>query len=378
MSKAILIPLLNPNETEALIAGLHIQEGQQVAAGEILCTLETTKSTADLPAEQDGYVIGLRFAEGDTASAGELLCYLAESAEWQPPAAPATTTPTQDAPLQAAAPPGLRITRPALEMAQQAGLDLASLPQDRLLTESFVRDWIAQNSGAMALQPPTSAFDASAVVVYGGGGHGKAVIDLLRALGVYRVIGILDDGIEIGETIMGVPVLGGAEALPELFAQGVRLAINAVGGIGNIAIRIKVFENLAATGFVCPAIIHPSAVVEPSAVLAPGVQVFAQAYVGSEAQLGFGCIVNTGAIVSHDCRLGDYANISPGAILAGEVQVGAAALVGMSATINLRVSIGNYARIGNSATVIRDVPEKGVVRAGQTHPSRPTPASSQE
>ena len=46
------------------------------------------------------------------------------------------------------------------------------------------------------------------------------------------------------------------------------------------------------------------------------------AYVGSEAHVGFGTIINTGAIVSHDCTLGDYANLSPGAILAGEVTVG--------------------------------------------------------
>ncbi len=54
--------------------------------------------------------------------------------------------------------------------------------------------------------------------------------------------------------------------------------------------------------------------------------------------LGFGAIVNTGAIVSHDCILGDYVNLSPGAILAGEVSVGSAALVGMGVTVNLRVT----------------------------------------
>ena len=82
----------------------------------------------------------------------------------------------------------------------------------------------------------------------------------------------------------------------------------------------------------------------------------------------FGCIINSGAIVSHDCLLGDYTNLSPGAILAGEVQVGAGALVGMGATLNLRVRIGAGARIGNSAVVKTDVPEKGIVRAGASWP----------
>jgi acetyltransferase EpsM len=376
MSKPITIPLLNPNEPEAILVGLHIHAGQQVAKGDALCTLETTKSASDLLAENDGFVVGLRFQQGDTVRAGELLCYLAETPDWQPPieneppAEKSQLSPGELAnPDTAAAPPhGLRITQPALTLARQAGLDLNHLPQDRLVTESLVRELLET---ALDMQSPSiisSAFDPTAIIVYGGGGHGKALIDLLRALNVYRIVGILDDGISAGENILGVPVLGGAAALVGLYAQGVRLAVNAVGGIGNIAIRVQVFEKLAAAGFACPAVVHPIAFVEPSASLSPGAQVFPHAYVGSAARVGFGCIVNTGAIVSHDCLLDDYANISPGAILAGEVQIGASALVGMGVTINLRVKVGSAARLGNGSTVISDVPARGVVRAGTTWP----------
>ena len=54
----VLIPLINPNEPGALLAALHVTNGQHVNIGHILCTLETTKSTVDLTAEQEGYVIG--------------------------------------------------------------------------------------------------------------------------------------------------------------------------------------------------------------------------------------------------------------------------------------------------------------------------------
>ena len=222
-------------------------------------------------------------------------------------------------------------------------------------------------SQSQAFTLPDSQFDPTSILVYGGGGHGKALIDLLRSLGNYRIVGILDDGLPPG-SIMDVPVLGGGEMLPELYAQGIHLAINAVGGIGNAAVRVKVFHRLADAGFACPAVVHPSAVVEPSASLSPGVQVFAHAYIGSQARIGFGGIVNTGAIVSHDCQIGSYANLSPGAILAGEVQVGEGVLIGMGATVNLQVRIGERARIGNGATVKSDVPAGGVVRAGSVWP----------
>ena len=357
---AILIPLLNPNEPEALLAALHVTEGQQVAAGDPLCTLETTKSAADLLAEAGGYVVGLRFQQGQIAPAGALLGYLAETPDWQPPSPPAP------AEASAALPDGLRITQPALALAGQLGLDLTRLPVGPLVTEQTVRQMAA--ASGPDLSPPASAFDPTAILVYGGGGHGKTLVDLLRTLGAYRIVGIVDDGLPAGQGIMGVEVLGGAEVLPDLHARGVRLAVNAVGGIGNIAVRIQVFRKLAQAGFTCPALIHPRAWVEPSATLAAGVQVFAHAYVGSQAQVGYGAIINTAAIVSHDCVIGDYANLSPGAILAGEVQVGAAALVGMGATVNLQAHIGPAARIGNGATVKADVPENGIVRAGATWP----------
>lgn len=367
LPEPVLIPLLNPNEPEARLAGLHISEGQQVSKGDLLFTLETTKSTADVQAEGTGYIAGLRFSQGQTVRAGDILCYLAEEPGWKPTLEDTSGSQTSLI-TEAGIPEGMRITQPALALARQAGLDLSQLPPETLITESLVRAALQKTTSKPTFSPPDSAFDPTAILVYGGGGHGKALIDMLRLLGGYRIVGILDDGFQPGETVLGLPVLGGGEMLPELYAQGVRLAVNAVGGIGNIAVRVSVFERLAQAGFACPAVIHPAAFVEASARLSPGVQVFPHAYLGSESRAGFGVIINTGAIVSHECSLGDYANISPGAILAGQVEIGPGALVGMGVTINLRARIGAGARIGNGATVKSDVPENGIVRAGATWP----------
>ena len=366
----VLIPLVSPNEPEAILAAVHVQDGQRLAAGDPLCTLETTKATAEVVAEKDGYVVGLRFSAGQTARAGDILCYLAEGPDALPPEPVSSTTlASQSQEL----PAGLRITVPALALAQGRGLDLGRLPVGPLVTESMLQSYLevtaqAAHAAFAALAAPASAFDPQAIIVYGGGGHGKSLIDLLRLLGTYRVVGVVDDGLPAGEMVLGLPVLGGGDVLPDLYARGVRLAINAVGGIGDVTVRVKVFQKLAQAGFACPAVAHPSAVIEPSAALSPGVQVFPHAYVGSEARLGYGVIVNTGAIVSHDCVLGDYVNASPGAMLAGQVHAGSGALIGMGVTINLGVQIGAGARIGNGATVKADVPEKGLVRAGTIWP----------
>jgi acetyltransferase EpsM len=365
-----------------MLTAIHVTEGQRVVTGDLLFTIETTKSTAEVTAEQAGFVRGLGATFGQTVRAGEIFCYLAESAEWTVPAGAATpkssstkvSSPGSGAPL----PAGLRITQPALVLAQKAGLNLSQLPAGPLVTEKMVKELVDQGILTPAhdfreLRDLSRAFadaevDPTALLIYGGGGHGKALIDLLRTLGTYHLAGVVDDGFPAGAAVMGLPVLGGQEALADLYARGVRLAVNAVGGIGNVAVRIKVFQTLVQAGFTCPAVVHPSAWVEPSASLAAGVQVFPHAYVGSEAQVGFGAIVNTGAIVSHECVLGECVNISPGAMLAGMVQVGDGALIGMGVTVNLQVQIGAGARVGNSATVKADVPPNSIVRAGAVFP----------
>ncbi len=206
------------------------------------------------------------------------------------------------------------------------------------------------------------------VLIYGAGGHAKTVIDLIRALEKWEIAGIVDDRVPRGTAVMDVPVLGGAEVLPDCHRRGITAAVNAVGGIGNYAVRWRIFEKLKASNFTFPTLIHPAALVEPSVQLDEGVQILAMTYVSSESRIGFGSLINAGAVLSHECLLGKCVNLSPGALLAGNVQINDFAQIGMGATLNLGVKIGREARVGNSAVVKSDVPDGGRVYAGTVWP----------
>lgn len=351
----VLVPLVNPNENESLLASLAVKEGQQVKKGDLLAVFETTKSTFELMAEAAGFVLGIRAVEGDLLKTGDPLCYLADRADGVLPksAEPEKQTTALQPPAD------LRITQPALAYAQAHSIDLSGFPAGQLITEKLVKELTSTT---------LPAIDQSKLIIYGGGGHAKSLIDLIRAECRYQIYGILDDGIPAGSQIMGVPVLGDGSKLIELRRQGIGLAVNAVGGIGSITPRLRVYDRLRQAGFEFPTVVHPRAYVEPTAFLGEGGQLFFNAYVGSEVKVGFGCIINTGAIISHDCVLGDFVNISPGAILAGAVTVNERSLVGMGVTVNLNVSIGAGSRVGNSATIKADIPENGVVRAGTIWP----------
>ena len=359
----IRIPLLNPNESEALLASVEIEEGQPVEAGQVLALIETTKSTGEVLVEAGGYLVGLRYEPGTSLQAGEVLAYIGATPDAKDPSLPPWA-------LEAPEPTvtdneGLRITAPARALALEKGLNLDDLPHGPLITRQMVVDLAAK-----AEPLPEIPEGENRLLIYGAGGHGRSLAALIQKMGGYKLMGFIDDGRSIGEEVLGLPVLGGREKLAELAKEGIRLAVNGVGGIGNLKSRLDVYDLLAQSGFHCPTVLHPTAFIEDSAVLGEGCQVMPLSYIGTQVEACFGCIINTGAIVSHDCQLADYVNLSPGATLAGGVIIGEGSLVGMRATVNLNVRIGRRALIGNGATVKADVPDGGVVPAGTIWPPR--------
>lgn len=220
---------------------------------------------------------------------------------------------------------------------------------------------------------PVFDFDPTRVIIYGGGGLSKMIIEAVRVLGTYQIEGIVDDSMKKGTDVIGSPVLGGADILPQLYASGIHMAVNSVGGIGDFQVRLNVFHTLAKAGFICPAIVHPTAHVDPSARLAPGVLVLAQSYVSGNARVGMGTLINNSVVVSHDNVIGVCVNLSPGVMLAGDVVIDDCAQLGMNVNVNIGVHIGKYARIANGATIKGDVPQGERVYAGMVYPPRDLP-----
>lgn len=352
------VPLLNPNDLQAQVVEVRVARGDRVAEGDLLCTLHTTKTAFEVHAEASGWVHAMHARVDDVVTAGDRLCSIGTD----PPTA--TTAPETPAEATDAAP--LRITKPAERLAAQLGVATERLPRGVLVTESVVR----AVAGADAPAAPSSPTD---LIVFGGGGHALALLDIIRQVGGFVPRGIVDDAAP-DTARLGLPLLGRKDVLARLRAEGIGLAVNAVGAVGNMRIRIDVFDALQAHGFTCPTIVHPRAVIEPSAHIDEGAQVFALAYVGSAVTVGFGAIINTGALLSHDCVIGRCCHIAPGAILAGGVRVGDDTLVGSGVTTDLGVTIGRGVRIGNGARVLADVPDHAIVPAGASWsgaPSRP-------
>ena len=200
------------------------------------------------------------------------------------------------------------------------------------------------------------------VVGVGAGGHAKVVIDILRLLGGYELVGLLDPKAELKSTeVLGVPVLGDDDFLPQLRAQGVDRAFIGLGAVGDTGPRRRLYEKVRQHGFGIVKAIHPRAVIAQSAQIGHGPTVMANAVINAAASLGDDVIVNTAAVVEHDCALGDHVHVATGARLASGVHVGAGAHIGVGASVRQSVRIGREAVVGGGAMVVDDVPDRVVV-----------------
>lgn len=192
------------------------------------------------------------------------------------------------------------------------------------------------------------------LVVVGGGGHARVLIDALL-LGGHTLIGLTDpDPALQGKDVLGVPVLGDDAHILKFAPDEIRL-VNALGSTGSTAARRAVFERWGGRGYTFARVTHPSAVVAASAQPGAGVQLLARSVVGPGALLGPNSLVNTGAIVEHDCRVGAHVHLAPGVTISGGVTVGDGCHLGTGCVVIQNVTVGAGCVVGAGAVVTRDV-----------------------
>jgi sugar O-acyltransferase (sialic acid O-acetyltransferase NeuD family) len=199
-------------------------------------------------------------------------------------------------------------------------------------------------------------------VVLAAGGHALSIIDALLLDKSIRAVGVVDPRSDVwGTSLLGVPVIGGDDQLPDLWKQGIRRFVNGMGSTHSTDVRRRLHDGAITLGFLPQSITHPTAVLSPAARRGAGVQLMANSVVGPNAVLGNNVLINTGAIVEHDCIVGDHVHVATGAVLTGGVVVGDGAHIGAGATVIQNVTIGARAIVAAGAVVVTDVADGDVV-----------------
>lgn len=193
------------------------------------------------------------------------------------------------------------------------------------------------------------------IVLVGGGGHCKAVIDVLEATAAWRIAGIVErHDSEISE-VMGYEVIGFDEDLAALHKR-YKFAFVTCGQIKTPEPRIRIFRALKASGFVLPTLVSPRAHVARSVVLGEGTIIMHGAHIGPDVRIGTNTIVNSGALVEHDASIGSHCHIATSACINGGVSVGDRSLIGSGVVCREGTSIGADCIVGMGTRVLKPLP----------------------
>lgn len=197
------------------------------------------------------------------------------------------------------------------------------------------------------------------IYLVGCGGHGRVVLDALLSAGL-NVAGIADPALTRGDTVFGVPVMGGNELLDRLDPGGALLA-NGLGANPDVAARRRFFEGVVERGFSFAKLRHPSVVTGRDCTFGDGSQVMAGAVLQYGVTVGENAVINTRASIDHCCEIGAHSFVSPGVVLTGNVKVGEGVFIGAGAIVLPGVTIGARSIVGAGAMVHKDIPAGRIV-----------------
>jgi sugar O-acyltransferase (sialic acid O-acetyltransferase NeuD family) len=202
------------------------------------------------------------------------------------------------------------------------------------------------------------------ILVLGAGGHCKSVLDSLLSMSYYETVALIDKDkstrIEQDkeaqrlDALLGYSIIGGDHDLERLFFEGYTDAFVAVGSIGDVSLRMKLYALIKQIGFHIPNIIDISSVVSPYAFLGEGIFIGKNAVVNAESRIGNCAIINTSSIIEHECFIGDFVHVASGSVLSGNVHIDKGTHIGAGCTIRQGIHIGEDTMIGMGSVVLRD------------------------
>jgi len=182
------------------------------------------------------------------------------------------------------------------------------------------------------------------VVIYGAGGHGRDLRDVVDCCPGLVFRGFLDDNADF---------YPGGDRLDDLIPAGYLYLL----GVNDPHTR----RSLDRDGAEATAV-HATATVATDAEFGAGTTVGALTVVGPQVTTGRHVHIGAQCFLTR-ARVGDYATIAPGVMLGGDVTIGRLTTVGIGARVRNLVTIGDGCVIGAGAVVVDDVPD-GVTVAG--------------
>ena len=176
------------------------------------------------------------------------------------------------------------------------------------------------------------------IILIGGGGHCKSVIDVIEQEGKFTIGGIVDMPELIGKNVLGYPIIGSDSDLEDL-SKIYTYALITLGQIRSPELRIKLFNLVKKAGFRFPKIISPKAYVSKHTSIGNGTVIMHDALINAGVRIGENCIINSKALIEHDSKISKHCHISTNALINGGVKIEEGCFIGSGVVTNNSITI---------------------------------------
>lgn len=197
------------------------------------------------------------------------------------------------------------------------------------------------------------------LIIIGAGGMGRVMYDMAReSVGYqteYDIKGYIDDNLHSLDLFSNYPPILGT--IVDYLPQADDVFICSIGGNS----RKACMESILRKGGEFLTLIHQTARIGTNVELGKGCMVGAFTTIAADAKIGNYNFIQSNMIIGHDVIIGDWNRIDSHTMLIGGITIGNENMIHSAAVINHEVHIGNHCHIGACSFVTRNVEDHWTV-----------------
>jgi acetyltransferase EpsM len=200
------------------------------------------------------------------------------------------------------------------------------------------------------------------LIIVGCGSHASELVDYIEYINrqsltkEYTILGLIDNTkTHYDHYKYAYPFMGSIDdhnVMPDAYY---------LMGIGNLAIRTKVFQEYKVKGAKFTGIIHPTALISESAVIGEGTVISHNVSIGPKAIIGAFNVINSRCTIGHDSNIGNNNFLSPQVVLGGYSKIGNQNLLGTNSCLIPEVEVGDNNKIMAGMAVTTKVSDNETV-----------------
>lgn len=196
------------------------------------------------------------------------------------------------------------------------------------------------------------------LILIGGGGHCKSVIEAAESAG-FSILGILDMPEDVGKEVLFGHIVIGTDDDILAYVDQADFVIT-VGFIKSPTVRIKLYKKVKEAGGKLATVVASTAYVSKYATLGEGTVVMHHAFINAGAVISDNVIINTFVNIEHDAIVGSQSHISTGTMVNGDCKIGERVFIGSQSVLANNITVGDDIIVGAGSFVRKSISKIGI------------------